>query len=147
MHPESYFILKIAHVISATLVFAASILMPVYLHYTHKAGETAIYRNAITLAFRLGLFIVIPLAFFQMLTGFALIGIMQYPIQLLWVWSTAVGFFLFLLGQLAAVYQLKQMRLGRPNAVKRWRLIVIISFVILLYMLFMMSNIPGSPPS
>lgn len=141
---EAYYIIKTLHVISATLLFTASYFTAIYVY------KSKFLNNSVHLALRLNLALVIPLAFFQMLTGFAIIGIKHYPMHLLWVWSTGLGFFAFLMCQLVATFQLKLIQLNpaqSAGAEKRWKTTLIISLLVLLYMLFMMANTPGSPPA
>lgn len=78
--------------------------------------------------------ITLPFLLLQLITGFTIIGIKQYAIDLPWVWGTFFGFVLLIFSWLLSLYYLTQ------KNKTAWLAALALSFATLLVMIFLMAN-------
>jgi hypothetical protein len=127
MHASLYDILKILHILSGVIVFA-SVFIYGALAWSDSKNIKA--QAGIKLAW----FVTLPALGFQLLTGFSIIGVQHYSMHMLWVWGTFLGFIVLVCSWLASIFFLSQKQYSK------WKLTLILSFSVLMIMLFFMAN-------
>lgn len=122
----TYFTIKIIHVTSAALLISV-ILQTIYLWRTEKINFTSVQKRALCF--------VGPMSLVQLISGFNLISIKNYPPQAFWVAGSITSFILFILTWFIFIFSL-----FFPRRLKTQfsSLILAVSFIIL--MVFFMSS-------
>ena len=129
LHVIPYDIFKISHIISGAVVFGSAFLIPLY--WLIEKTPTDIFCQK---TLKLALLITLPFLLLQLITGFTIISIKHYSMQLPWVWGTFAGFMVLFFSWLSALYFLAQ---KHKHA---WCVTITLSFITLLVMLFLMAN-------
>lgn len=130
-----YTTLKIIHIITGSVLFTTIFTMSSYTLYQREIipQQLIIIRN-------IAWFISFPILLLQMITGIAIIGVKQYSYHLLWVLGTFSGFIMLMICWLAGTFCLT-LAVNQPKPYYRcWQYSMYLSFMILLTMLFFMSN-------
>lgn len=82
---NAYVVLKLVHVLSATLLFGTGLGTAFFMWFTHRGGDVASIATAARLTVRADWLFTTPAVIVQPLTGIALMRLIGYPLDAPWL--------------------------------------------------------------
>lgn len=147
-----YFFLKVVHICVGILAMGVGFGLVLRLRYASKRNLEH-FALVVKQALLLNWVIVVPALLLQLLLGFSIVGIKGYSLHQFWVYCTFIGYFFLLISWLVSNFFLLDLydRLRSDNAgegsrrevircFKHYVCAVSVSFLSLMFMLFMMAN-------
>lgn len=132
-----YNILKILHILSATFLLSSGIYCGRLWLKSHNSDD---YEKIIDKIQLQTWSIIIPVAIFQLATGFTMISLKQYALSELWITISISGFILLIIGWFSFLYTLLSPEIALEIRKKRLSLLIGISTITVLIMIFFMAN-------
>lgn len=88
--------LKVCHVLSAVVIVGGSVASQCAQSAVERSGVLPVIKKTVSFNHVFLWCVVVPSVFFQMLSGFILIGVKGLPIQSPWLWGIVVTYLFFL---------------------------------------------------